>query len=103
MNHPPKPPEPQVVPRHVHGGRANVRPNPAGDRPHIHPTTYIDPGAVVIGNVRIGPGVFVGPRAVIRADEPSPSGGVEPIDFADEWVTEWVSRHVVAACYSASQ
>jgi carbonic anhydrase/acetyltransferase-like protein (isoleucine patch superfamily) len=77
-------PNPQADPCQPHDGRANVRPNPAGDRPHIHTTAYIDPSAVVIGNVRIGPRVFVGPRAVIRADETGPSGGVEAIDIAAE-------------------
>lgn len=38
--------------------------------PCIHRTAYIHPTAVIIGNVRIGRSVFVGPGAVIRADEP---------------------------------
>ncbi len=39
------------------------------DLPVIDPTSYIDPTASVIGLVTIGPRVFVGPGAVIRADE----------------------------------
>ena len=84
MTHPPEPPKPQAAPRQAHDGWTNIRPNPAGDWPRIHPTAYVDPSAVVIGNVRIGPRVFVGPCAVIRADEPGPSGSVEPIDIAAE-------------------
>ena len=84
MTHPPEPPKPQAVPPQAHDGWTNVRPNPAGDWPRIHPTAYVDPSAVVIGNVRIGPRVFVGPCAVIRADDPGPSGSVEPIDIAAE-------------------
>jgi hypothetical protein len=47
----------------------SVQPNPNGDRPQVDPTSYIDPTARVIGNVQIGAQVFVGPNAVIRADE----------------------------------
>ena len=37
-------------------------------RPQIHPDAYIHPEAVLIGEVRIGPGSSVWPNAVIRAD-----------------------------------
>lgn len=47
-----------------------LRWNPKGDYPQIDDTTYIDPTAVIIGRVTIGKNVFVGPTAVIRADEP---------------------------------
>lgn len=43
--------------------------NPNGDHPEIHPSSYIDPSAVVIGAVTIGKKVYVGPGAVVRADE----------------------------------
>ena len=56
-----------------------IRPNPKGDWPDIHPTTYVDPTAQVIGCVRIGPRVFLGPNAVIRADEVDKNGQVSPI------------------------
>jgi len=46
-----------------------IRSNPQGDYPTIHKTAYIDPSAVVLGNVMIGKNVFVAPGAVIRADE----------------------------------
>jgi carbonic anhydrase/acetyltransferase-like protein (isoleucine patch superfamily) len=46
-----------------------IRRNPSGDYPKIYKTSYIDPSAVIIGQVNIGKNVFVGPGAVIRADE----------------------------------
>ncbi len=58
---------------------SNIRPNPAGDLPQVDPSAYIDPSAQVIGNVRIGAGVFVGPCAVIRSDEPDSGGKVHPV------------------------
>lgn len=48
--------------------------NHAGDKPVVAATATIHPSAVVIGNVLIGEKVFVGPNAVIRADEPCPAG-----------------------------
>lgn len=47
-----------------------TRSNPAGDVPYIDKSAFIDPTALVIGKVSIGKNVFVGPYAVIRADEP---------------------------------
>jgi carbonic anhydrase/acetyltransferase-like protein (isoleucine patch superfamily) len=38
------------------------------EHPRIHPDAYIHPEAVLIGEVRIGPGSSVWPGAVIRAD-----------------------------------
>jgi carbonic anhydrase/acetyltransferase-like protein (isoleucine patch superfamily) len=38
------------------------------ERPRIHPDAYIHPEAVLIGEVRVGPGSSVWPGAVIRAD-----------------------------------
>lgn len=56
-----------------------IQTNHAGDAPRIDASAYIHPTAVVIGNVQIGARVFVGPNAVIRADEPCVSGKVEAI------------------------
>jgi len=56
-----------------------VRPNPEGDWPEIDPTTFVDPSAQLIGTVRIGPNVFIGPQVVIRADEADSEGKVHPI------------------------
>jgi carbonic anhydrase/acetyltransferase-like protein (isoleucine patch superfamily) len=50
-----------------------IRENIAGDVPEIDDTAYVDPTAVIIGNVRIGKKVFIAPGAVIRADEPDTS------------------------------
>ena len=59
----------------------SIRPNPNGDLPRVDSTAYIDPTAQVIGNVRIGPRVYVGPNAVIRADEPDDKGQTQPIEI----------------------
>lgn len=47
-----------------------IRKNPAGDTPRIDNSAYVDPTAVIIGKVSIGKDVFIGPYAIIRADEP---------------------------------
>lgn len=47
--------------------------NPQGDYPQIDKSVYIDPAALIIGKVSIGKHVFIGPEAVIRADEPGSS------------------------------
>lgn len=39
-----------------------------GKRPYIHPSAYVDPTALVIGDVEIGEGSSVWPFAVIRGD-----------------------------------
>jgi len=46
-----------------------LKPNPKGDYPIIHETAFVDETAIIVGNVRIGANTFVGPLAVIRADE----------------------------------
>jgi carbonic anhydrase/acetyltransferase-like protein (isoleucine patch superfamily) len=38
------------------------------ERPRIHPAAYVHPEAVLIGEVRLGPGSSVWPGVVIRAD-----------------------------------
>ena len=50
-----------------------LRWNPKGDYPQIHDSAYVDSTAVIIGAVKIGKDVFIGPGAVIRADEPGSS------------------------------
>ena len=75
----------------------NIRPTPNGERPEVHPEAYIDPTAQVIGRVRIGPGVFVGPNAVIRADELDTDGRASPIIIAAECnVQDGVIIHALA-------
>jgi len=56
-----------------------IEANHAGDRPVIAATAGLHPSAVVIGNVEIGDEVYIGPNAVIRADEPSADGSVGAI------------------------
>jgi carbonic anhydrase/acetyltransferase-like protein (isoleucine patch superfamily) len=56
-----------------------VRPNPSGDWPEIDHTAFVDPSVQVIGNVWIGHRVYVGPNAVIRADEADLTGQVRPV------------------------
>ena len=36
--------------------------------PVVHPTAYVHPSAVLIGDVIIGPGCYVGPLASLRGD-----------------------------------
>jgi len=62
----------------------NIRPNLAGDYPQIDSTALIDPSAQIIGNVKIGRDVFVGPLTVIRADQRGSDGNVAPIQIDRE-------------------
>jgi len=54
--------------------RTNVKTDfaPAVFSPRLKEGVFIDPAAVVIGDVTIGKEVFVGPTAVIRGDEGTP-------------------------------
>lgn len=61
-----------------------IRSNPNGDLPKVDPTAYIDSSAQVIGNVHIGAEVFVGPNAVVRADESDDEGQVHSIEIGAE-------------------
>lgn len=61
-----------------------VRPNPVGDWPKIDPTAFVDPSAQVMGNVVIGPRVYVGPLSVIRADEIDGNGKVHPVVIEED-------------------
>ena len=56
-----------------------VEANATGHYPEIAPTACVHPTATVIGRVHIGDRAFVGPHAVIRADEAGPDGTIEPI------------------------
>ena len=74
-----------------------VRPNPTGDWPQIDPSSYIDKTAQVIGKVKIGYGVFIGPNSVIRADETNDSDLVEPIIIGPECnIQDAVIIHAIA-------
>ena len=47
--------------------------------PQIHASSFVDPTAIVCGKIVIAENVFIGPYAVIRADEVDESGAMEPI------------------------
>lgn len=48
----------------------------------------MDPSAQIIGNVHIGPNVYVAPRPVIRTDEVDTEGKVHPIVIESETNTQ---------------
>lgn len=56
-----------------------LRKNPRGDYPIVHETAFVDPTAVLCGLVTVDAHVFIGPYAVIRADEVDEDGHMEPI------------------------
>jgi carbonic anhydrase/acetyltransferase-like protein (isoleucine patch superfamily) len=53
--------------------------NSAGHIPRVDDKAFVHESTQVIGNVRIGRDIFVGPVAVIRADEPDDQGQVQSI------------------------
>jgi len=56
-----------------------LRKNPTGHYPQVSEKSFIDPTAIICGHVIIAENVFVGPYAVIRADEVNAQGEMEPI------------------------
>lgn len=56
-----------------------IRKNPSGDLPLIHETAFVDPTAIICGKIIVQENVFIGPYAVIRADEVNEHGSMEPI------------------------
>lgn len=56
-----------------------IRKNPTGDLPVVPQSAFVDPTAIICGKVVIGENVFIGPYAVIRADEVNEAGTLEPI------------------------
>lgn len=56
-----------------------LRKNPSGHYPNVSEKAFIDPTAIICGNVIIEDNVFVGPYAVIRADEVDETGNMQPI------------------------
>lgn len=54
-----------------------IRKNPSGHLPVIDASAYIDRTAIICGKVVIHENVFVGPYAVIRADEVDAQGEME--------------------------
>lgn len=56
-----------------------IRRNPNGDVPVVHESAFVDPTAILCGKVIVEENVFIGPYAVIRADEVDEHGEMEPI------------------------
>ena len=56
-----------------------IRKNPSGDLPRVHPDAFVDPTAILCGKIIVQAHVFIGPYAVIRADEVNGQGEMEPI------------------------
>lgn len=56
-----------------------IRKNPSGDLPVIHESAYVDNTAILCGKIIVEANVFIGPYAVIRADEVNELGEMEPI------------------------
>jgi len=56
-----------------------LRKNPSGDLPVINQSAYVDQTAIICGKDIIHANVFIGPYAVIRADETNDAGDMEPI------------------------
>lgn len=56
-----------------------IRKNPRGDVPIVSKTAFVDPTAIICGRVIIHENVFIGPYAVIRADEIDENGNMEAI------------------------
>ena len=62
----------------------SVRLNPEGDLPQVDTSAFIDSTAQLIGSVHIGSRVYIGPNAVVRADEVDDEGEVTPIEIGSE-------------------
>ncbi|MEP4189648.1 MAG: DapH/DapD/GlmU-related protein, partial [Sneathiella sp.] len=56
-----------------------IRKNPRGDIPQVSPRAFVDPSAILCGRVIVEANVFIGPYAIIRADEVDADGHMEPI------------------------
>jgi carbonic anhydrase/acetyltransferase-like protein (isoleucine patch superfamily) len=56
-----------------------IRKNPSGHLPVVHDSAFVDPTAILCGKIIVEENVFIGPYAVIRADEVNDAGDMEPI------------------------
>jgi len=56
-----------------------IRRNPSGHLPVVHDSAFVDPTAILCGKVIVEENVFIGPYAVIRADEVDGNGDMEAI------------------------
>ncbi|MGV0005553.1 MAG: carbonate dehydratase [Candidatus Porifericomitaceae bacterium WSBS_2022_MAG_OTU9] len=61
-----------------------LRSNPSGHRPQVSADAYIDPTAIICGKVVIAANVFIGPYAVIRADEIDEKGEMQAITIGSD-------------------
>ncbi|MDP2561179.1 carbonate dehydratase [Psychrobium sp. 1_MG-2023] len=74
-----------------------LRKNPSGQYPQVSASAFIDPTALICGHVIIEDNVFVGPYAVIRADEVDQQGNVSPITIhQDSNIQDGVVIHALA-------
>lgn len=74
-----------------------IRKNPSGHMPVVHDTAFVDPTAILCGKVIVEENVFIGPYAVIRADEVNAQGDMEPIVIgADSNIQDGVVIHCKA-------
>ena len=74
-----------------------IDPNPNGDVPQIDGDAFVDPSARIIGNVYIAAGCFVGPYAVVRADEVGSDGKVAPVCIGEDTnIQDGVIIHALA-------
>ncbi|VXA58367.1 conserved hypothetical protein; putative carbonate dehydratase [Acinetobacter proteolyticus] len=58
-----------------------LRKNPSGHLPVIDQSAYVDQTAIICGKVIVHANVFIGPYAVIRADETDENGEMHPISI----------------------
>ncbi len=56
-----------------------IRKNPSGHVPVVAESAFVDPTAILCGKIVVGENVFIGPYAVIRADEVDAAGDMEPV------------------------
>ena len=61
-----------------------IRRNPSGDLPVIAVSAFVDPTAILCGKVIVEENVFIGPYAVIRADEVDEKGNLEAITIGSD-------------------
>lgn len=74
-----------------------LRKNPTGHFPQVAASAFIDPTALICGHVIIEDNVFVGPYAVIRADEIDKDGKMAPITIKhDSNIQDGVVIHSLA-------
>jgi carbonic anhydrase/acetyltransferase-like protein (isoleucine patch superfamily) len=58
-----------------------LRRNPSGHFPVVHESSYVDQTAILCGKVIVRENVFIGPYAVIRADELDALGEMQAIEI----------------------